>query len=79
MTQNLIPPADEAMSEVEIRHRAMRREIALINERTELDAAWQRGLEEGLKEGLKEGLEKAMNHLIASGIPEAEARAWLDM
>ncbi len=75
MNQILFPPVNEPMSQEEIEYRAMRRELQLISERTELEAARQRGYEEGYEEGL----EIALNRIIASGIPETEAREWLNM
>jgi predicted transposase YdaD len=42
-------------SEEEQRHRALRREIALMDEKVQLRAATQRGLERGLQQGRAEG------------------------
>ena len=51
----------------ETRRRAERRELALIAERTELEAAKESGLAEALR------------RLIHNGMPEAQARAMLNM
>ena len=87
MNKNLFPSANEPMSQEEIEYRAMRRELQLISERTELEAAWKRGYEEGLaeareearEEAKKRGMAFALSRVIANGIPEAEARAMLGM
>ena len=67
MNKILFPPANEPMSQEELEYRAMRRELALIAERTELEAAKESGLAEALR------------RLIHNGMPEAQARAMLNM
>jgi hypothetical protein len=79
MNQILFPPTNEPMSQEEIEYRAMRRELQLISERTELEAAWKRGYEEGREEAKKRGMAFALSRVIANGIPEAEARALLGL
>ncbi len=73
----------ELSSDEETRRRAERRELALIAERTELEAAKQVGRVEGRVEGKVEGwdagMENALNRLIQHGMPEAQARAMLGM
>lgn len=57
----------ELSADEETRRRAERRELALIAERTELAAAKESGLVEALR------------RLIHNGMPEAQARAMLNM
>jgi predicted transposase/invertase (TIGR01784 family) len=67
----------------ETRHMAERRAMALMIERTELEAGWARGKAEGKLEGKLEGrLEgklESLQNLINAGIPEAQARAMLQL
>lgn len=83
MSSTLCQTDNEEMSEIEIRHRADRREMAMINRQIALEAAWQEGFEIGLAKAreaaIQRGMEVALSRVIASGIPEAQARAWLDM
>ncbi len=94
MNQIAHPGVVEAMANLrdlsadeETRRRAERRELALIAERTELDAAREVGklegkLEgkiEGRDEGIAIGMANALNQLIQRGIPEAQARVMLGM
>jgi flagellar biosynthesis/type III secretory pathway protein FliH len=48
-----------------------------------LDTAQERGIEEGIEKGIEkgrhEGLQEAMNRLMASGIPEDQARRLLGL
>lgn len=63
----------------ETRLMAERRELALIAERTEIEAALARGKAEGKEEGKAEGKLESLQCLIDSGIPDAQARAILRM
>ncbi len=81
MNKILFPLVNEPLSQEALEYRAMRRELALIDERTALEAAWKQGYEEGLAEAREElkkrGMAFALSRVIANGIPEAEARAML--
>ena len=78
MSQLSYPPVQQALdmlkdlsADAETRHRAMVRERALYDERTLIQAAELRGEEKGLQDALKK--------MVASGIPEAQARSILGL
>ena len=82
MNQIVHPGVVEAMTilkdmsaDEETRRRAERRELALIAERTELEAAEARGE----ARGWGNAMEAALDRLIQNGMPEAQARAMLGM
>jgi len=72
------PPVQQALdrlkdlsADAETQHRALVRERALHDERTLLQAAEQKGNLEAKQE--------ALTLMVASGIPEAQARSILDL
>ncbi len=80
MNQIAYPPVIEAMQQLkalsadeETRYRAERRALALIAERTEINAAERRGVAVGVALGKEESLQC----MIKSGMDEAQARAIL--
>jgi hypothetical protein len=79
-------PVRQAMAQVhalsadeETRRMAERRELALLAERTEIEAAEARGETRGETRGEQRGKQVALQLMIDSGIPEAQARAILHM
>ena len=90
MSQLSYPPVQQALdmlkdlsADAETQARALVRERALHDERTLIQAAELRGKQEGLQEGKQkgkqEGLQDALNKMVASGIPEAQARSILGL
>ena len=82
MNQSSNPPMQQALnkpkdssSDVETWHRELVRERALHDEATLIQAAEQRGELEGKQEGLQD----ALNKMVASGFPEAQARSILGL
>jgi len=82
MNQSPNPPMQQALNtpkecsaDIEAWYRELVRERALHDERTLLQAAEQKGK----LEGKLEGKQAALTLMVASGIPEEEARAILDL
>ena len=82
MSQLSYPPVQQALemlkdlsADAETRHRAMVRERALHDEATLIQAAEQRGEQRGEQKGLQ----NALTRMVASGIPEAQARSILGL
>ena len=86
MSQLSYPPVQQALNilkdlsaDAETQARALVRERALHDERTLIQAAEQRGEKKGKLEGKLEGLRDALIKMVASGIPEAQARSILGL
>jgi len=90
MNQSPNPPMQQALNtpkessaDIEAWYRELVRERALHDERTLLQAAEQIGRLEGWLEGWLEGKleakQEALTLMVASGIPEAQARSILDL
>ncbi|MBK9440856.1 MAG: hypothetical protein IPN53_05865 [Comamonadaceae bacterium] len=82
MNQLSYPPVQQALNmlkdlsaDAETQHRALVRERALHDERTLIQAAEERGEQKGKLEGKLE----ALTQMVASGIPQAQARSILGL
>ena len=86
MNQSSNPPMQQALnkpkdssSDVETWYRELVRERALHDEATLIQAAEQRGEQRAEQRGKQEGLQDALNKMVASGFPEAQARSILGL
>jgi hypothetical protein len=86
MNQIAYPPVLEAMERLkglsadeESRRMAEARELALLTERIEIDAAEKRGESRGISIGVAQAMEAAVRQLMANGMTEANARAMLGL
>ena len=86
MNQSSNPPMQQALNEpkdsssdIETWYRELVRERALHDEATLIQAAEQRGEQRAEQRGKQEGLQDALNKMVASGFPEAQARSILGL
>ena len=86
MSQIARSPGLEAMQRLkglsadeESRRMAEARELALLTERIEIDAAEKRGETRGINLGAAQAVETAVKRLMANGMTEASARALLGL